>query len=330
MSEYGNRWSVTKMVAVGSATVLGLIIGIPVVVGTLSAWDSTTAGQVAVVRNGGPFSNSNIRAVIKPASSLTWTGIWSSTHKYPATQSSYTITSDPKNGGQPGVDVVSVPSSDGVQMGIEGTLYYTLNTDPATIRSFDDKFGTRTYSFNASTYNAYAGTKGWDAFINTMVRPVLNNALREQIGDTRCSDLVSSCALVQNNGTNPANGTFPVGNVNIAKVQNAINATLTTDIKSTLGGDYLIGIQFAINKVDLPSNVQTAVDQAQAAFAAVSQSQAKIAQAKAEADANAAKQQGYNSCPACAEQDILKALPPSVTVFAPGSGTGLPLTTGAK
>lgn len=326
----GTRWPVSKIVAVSSAAVLGLTVGIPVVAGALAAWDSTTAGQVAVVRNGGPFSNSNIRAVIKPASSLTWTGIWSTTHKYPATQSSYTITADAKSGDQPGVDVVSVPSSDGVQMGIEGTLYYTLNTAPATIRSFDDKFGTRSYAFDGHTYNAYGGTKGWNAFVNAMVRPVLNNALRQQIGNTRCADLVSSCALVQNNsGTNPATGAIPVGNVNIAKIQDAINATLATDIKNTLGGDYLIGIQFSINKVTLPANVQTAVDQAQSAFAAVSQSQAKIAQAKAEADANAIKQQGYNACPACAQQDILKSLPQSVTVFAPGSGTGLPLT-GAK
>ena len=44
-----------------------------------------------------------------------------------------------------------------------------------------------------------------------------------------------------------------------------------------------------------------------------------MAQARAEADANQARQNGYDKCPACAEIDKLKALPQGITVYAPGN-----------
>lgn len=323
-----SEWSTTKMVAVGSAAVLGLVVGIPVVAGTLSAWDSTNAGQVAVVRNGGPFSNSNIRLVIQPASSLKWTGIWTSTHKYPATQRFYTITSAPSGGDRAGVDVVQTPSSDGVEMGIEGTLYFSLNLDTKTLKDFDNKFGTRTFTgADGKTRHAYDGDAGWSDFLDQIIRPVIDNDLRQQVGDFRCAELVSSCALVQNS----ANATAPAGdnNSNIAKVQDAINKSMATDLQNTLGDDFLTDIHFNLVRVTLPPNVQDAVNTAQAAYAKVSETQAQVAQAKALADANKVKQDGYNACPICGQIDLLKALPPGVTVFAPGSGTGLPLT-GAK
>lgn len=315
-----------KTAAVGCLVAGGVICGIIFGAGTITSMKSTSAGEVGVVRNGAPWSNKNVKEILQPGHAATYIGWWSNYHTYPATQSSYTITDDPSEGDQPGVDVISVPSSDGVQMGIQGTLYFTLNTDPKVLTEFDDKFGTRSFTYGGKSANAYDGTEGWGIFMNAMIRPVINNAVREQVANERCADLVSSCALVQNNGQNITPGTLPSGNNSITKVQDAINNTLATDINNTLGGNYLTGIRFTFNKVDLPANVQSAVNDAQAAYAEVSKTQAQIAIAKAQADANAAKQQGYTACPACAEQDILKALPPSVTVFAPGAGTGLPLT----
>jgi hypothetical protein len=69
------------------------------------------------------------------------------------------------------------------------------------------------------------------------------------------------------------------------------------------------------------------VDQAQAAFAKVTEAQAKVAHARAEADANKARQDGYNKCPTCAEIEKLKALPQGITVYAPGNTGGVALPT---
>jgi hypothetical protein len=48
--------------------------------------------------------------------------------------------------------VLHTPSSDGVEMGIEGTIYFTLNLDPNAMRSFDTKFGNRQFRVRTGSY----------------------------------------------------------------------------------------------------------------------------------------------------------------------------------
>ena len=55
----------------------------------------------------------------------------------------------------------------------------------------------------------------------------------------------------------------------------------------------------------------------------MSEAQAKVAQAPADAEANKKRQEGYNACPACAQIDMIKALPPGVTTCAPGNGVAV-------
>jgi regulator of protease activity HflC (stomatin/prohibitin superfamily) len=315
------------------AGLLAVVIGLIVVA---TGFDKTSGGEVGVVRNGGPLDNNKIRQVIQPASNLTWTGFASSVHKYPSQQRFYTITSDDKRGDRPGVDVVRVPSSDGVDMGLEGTLYFSLTTEEQSLRQFDDKFGTRRFvGVDGSPHYAWEGDEGWLTFLDQIIRPIVDNDLRAQVADFRCAQLVSSCALVQNspgqgNTAPPGNGKAGANNSNIAQIQNAINSSLADDLKATLGGDFLIGIKFNLVKVTLPEEVQAAVNQAQAQFAKVSEAQAKVAQAAAEAQANERRQAGYDKCRTCAQIDITKAqaevvksIPSNVTVYAPGNQVGL-------
>jgi regulator of protease activity HflC (stomatin/prohibitin superfamily) len=170
----------------------------------------------------------------------------------------------------------------------------------------------------------YGDDEGWSSFLDQIVRPVISNDLREEIGSFRCSELQASCALVQNAGgttaPKPPTGGGTPSNFNIAKIQNAINTSLAKDLQDTLGGEYIVGVKFNLAKITLPKEVQTAINKAQAAFAAVTEAQARVASAKADADANAQRQRGYQVCPACASIDTLKAIPPTVTTFAPGSG----------
>jgi regulator of protease activity HflC (stomatin/prohibitin superfamily) len=298
--------------------VLGLIaalVAVPLLIGAIGGLETTDGGQVAVIRDGGPFDDNRVRQVIDPGSGLTWTGMWSSTHLYPAQQRFYTITADAKRATTLGVDVVTVPSSDGVNLGIEGTLYFTLNLDHETLKAFDDKYGTRTFRAqdDRSLY-PWDGDEGWSAFFGQAVRPAIDNALRGQVGAMRCAELVPSCSLLESASLKPQDG-----NAGIAKVQNAVNTSLARDLPATLGGEFLTGLRFTLVKVTLPAEVQQAVDRSLAASAAVSEAQAKVAQAKAEAEANRARQDGYDKCPACAEIEKLKSLPQGITVYAPGN-----------
>ncbi|MFI0447741.1 SPFH domain-containing protein [Actinomadura sp. 6N118] len=307
-----------------------VLVGGPLLNGLLSGYERTGGGEIAIVRNGGFFDNNRIRQVVDPGSSRTWIGLYSKVHKYPAQQRFYTITSKESKGEREGVDVVTVPSADGVNMGLEGTLYFTLNLDHQALKSFDDKFGTRKFrGVGGGAYFAWEGDKGWSAFLDQVVRPVIDNDLRSQINSFRCAELVSSCALVQNtssaaNAQKPlAGGAQPQSNnANIAKVQQAINTSLAADLENTLGGKFVTNLHFNLVRVTLPEKVQDAVDRAQAAFAQVSEAQARVATAKAEAAANKARQDGYNKCPTCARIEELRALPQGITVYAPGNPNG--------
>ncbi|MFC5832720.1 SPFH domain-containing protein [Nonomuraea insulae] len=295
--------------------VIATIILIPLLVGAMGGMRSTGGGEVAVIRDGGPLDDNKVRQVIDPGSGVTWTGLWSSSHPYPAQQRFYTITADAKRATTLGVDVVTVPSSDGVSLGIEGTLYFTLNLDHEALKKFDDKYGTRTFRAqdDRSLY-PWDGDDGWSAFFGQAVRPVIDNALRGQIGAMRCAELVPSCSLLESSTLRPRDG-----NAGIARVQNAVNGSLARDLPATLGGDFLTGLRFTLVKVTLPGEVQQAVDRSLSASAAVSEAQAKVAQARAESEANEARQDGYDKCPSCAEIEKLKSLPQGITVYAPGN-----------
>ncbi|MDF5752098.1 SPFH domain-containing protein [Spongiactinospora sp. TRM90649] len=309
-----------------AAGVAALLLAIPTLIGLLGGLERTEPGQIAVVRDGGPFDDTAVRQIIDPGSGITWAGMWSSVHAYPAQQRFYTITSDPKRATALGVDVVTTPSADGVNLGIEGTLYFTLNLDHETLRRFDDRFGTRTFRGQDDTARyAWDGDEGWAAFFGQAVRPVIDNALRVQVGARRCVELVSSCALVQEGGGTDTEFRDTVANV--VKVQEGVNAALARDVPAMLGDDFITGIRFNLVKVTLPTGVQDAVNRSLAAAASVSESRAKVLQAEAEAKANQARQDGYDKCPACAEIDKLKSLPSGITVYAPGNADAVVVPT---
>jgi uncharacterized membrane protein YqiK len=314
-----------------AGVVVGGIVLLITFIAVRSGFDKTAGGEIAVVRNGGPFDNNRIRMVVPPGSGLTWIGLYSTMHRYPAQQRLYTITSDAQRGARMDADVVRTPSSDGVDMGIEGTLYFNLNLDPDAMRAFDEKFGTRGFrDGEGNLLFPWESYEGWSAFIDAVMRPVIDNNLRIQVNNFRCSELVSSCALLQNTGQ-PQPGGLPAtpaangqqNNTNIAKVQQAVNDSLPRELRDVLGGDFFVNIRFNLVRITLPQAVQDAVNKAQAAYAAVSEAQARVIQAQAEADANKKRQEGYNACPACAQIDMIKALPPGVTTYAPGAGVAI-------
>ncbi|NAS20127.1 SPFH domain-containing protein [Herbidospora sp. NEAU-GS84] len=291
----------------------------------------TDAGVVTVIRDGGPFDDSGIRQILNPATGPTWTGFMSTAHAYPAQQRIYTITSDPKRATTLGVDEVVVPSGDGVNVGVEGTFYFSLNLDHETIKAFDDRYGTRTYVGDGDDMlYAWDGDEGWSAFFSQAVRPVIYNTLRVQIGAMRCEELVPTCAFLNGADLPEPNA----GLANLAKVQSGVNASLEREIQAMLGGPYLTGFRFNLVRITLPDEVQQSITSAQGAQADIRQAEARAEKAKidgralvtgaeAEAEANRARQKGYEACPACVEIDKIGALPDGITVYAPGNPQGV-------
>lgn len=323
------------LIVLAVTALIALIFGIATGFAAIGAFDSIDGGHIAVLRNGG-LANQNIRGFLTPGSGMTWTGLYSTEHIYPAQQQVYTIDADPKQGQTQTADSISVPSSDGVEIQIEGTLYYSLDLDQAVLGEFDNRYGTQTYSWDGKTLHPYDGADGWNAFINSVVRPTLQNELRTAMAQVSCEDVDPACSLVRNaTNTQAATSTGASSNGNLGKIQDAINAELQSDLASQLGSvpvvvnskkqelTFLQNLRFTISTVTLPANVQSAINDAQAAFAQVSSAQAKVTAAQANAKANEITQQGYAACPACAIIAEEQAIPSTITTYAPGAGAAL-------
>lgn len=295
-------------------------------------WETPEGGQVGVVRNGGLFDSKSIRQIIPQGSGNTWAGWASEAHWYPAAnqQRVYSFDDDKDADAPP----VVVFTKDGVRVRMTGTFY--LNTafgdpqaDPVDakcpkkvgggtgdclLRAFDTSFGTRSFGSN--------GKKPWEEggfrpFLNAIMKPVIDSNLREVIAEFDCEELVSSCSLVQRGGEK-ASAKGNDNQSNVTRIQTAVNENLAEEIKNKLGQPYFQQIKFSLGPVVPSDKVQEAIDSAQAEFAKVSKAQARVESARRDKEANAIKQQGYNTCRSCARQDELKSLPDALQTYAPG------------
>lgn len=318
------------------------------------------SGEVGVIRNGGPFDNKNIRGcegkaatdpcgILKNGSGNTWVGVASSVHYYPmSTQQRFykaeaCFGQDVKNC-TADRGPYTIQTKDGVDLGVEGTFYLNTTFDDtpqgtAAVKAFDTQFATRTFNGD----HAYDGTAGWAHFLGAIIDPVASNNLRDIGSGLECADFVSSCSLVQNQGSQQA-AAKPVtdkdNQSNVQRVQQAVSGGLAADLANTLGGRsktvFFDNIKFVITRVDLPGKIQGAINDAQASFAQVSQVNAQVAQAKAQVNvahekylANLEREKGYNACHSCARQDELARLPSGLNTLVFGGSTS-PIAIGGK
>lgn len=313
--DYGSR-SVKKVIAVLAIVVF--VLGIVPALGAVSGFSKTSGGEVDVVRNGGWFDDNSIRVVIQPNSGNVYTGLWSSDHKYPSSQRNFKVSGD---GGGDSDEKINVSTADGVNVGVDGTFYFTLNTDENALKDFDNKFGTRTFPWGDSAKSAHEGDDGWKAMLRFTLSNVMQTIFREEVGKVKCQDLQPSCALAIDPNAKPG----PADPNALANFTANVNKRFSEEVRSVFGGNYFINPTFAFGSVHLPPNVDQSINSAISKRAEVSGAQADLQKAQVEAQTNEAKQKGYNNCPTCAEIDKLHALPPGITTYAPGAQSAVPL-----
>jgi regulator of protease activity HflC (stomatin/prohibitin superfamily) len=279
-------------------------------------------GYVGVVRNGGPLDDRSIRGILRPGQRLTYIGMFSQDpHEYPASNVSrtYAVTANPKRGNRPGVDVITVPTKDGVQVGVEATVFvrFVGESDPAALKQFDISYGSRKYSTpDGRLVYPWQGDEGFYAWMDTLFRPVLDYNIREEIGEFPCAALVASCALVSRGAT-----AHSVPLASAGSIARRISTALQEDLTRTLRRKYFWDIRMRIARISLPANVQDAVDETQAKYVEVNGAEAELRQARFESQRNRLLGKSYNESPSLATIDALKAIPKGSTVI---------LTAGAK
>lgn len=327
----------TRVGLVAGAVLLALVVIWGFFAVTLTKADG---GTVVVVREGGMLDDSSFREVVQPNSSITYTGLFSVEHPYPASQRYFKVSS---TGAADSFENINVPTKDGVDIGVEGVWYFELNTDETVLKNFDDEFGTRTYPAPTAEepdrrLYAWDGDEGWGAFLDATLSNVTQTTARQTMQTVDCATLVASCALIRSGATTAAvdAAADQASPQTIASLQKLMGDGFKDEINKILGSETLVNVQFTLSQVVLPQNVKDAITAAQAkittangdAQAAIDtargQAQAAqeaIAKAQAEAQANTERQQGYNNCPVCQQIDLTRALPQGLLSYS-ASGTG--------
>lgn len=273
-------------------------------------------GYVGVVRNGGPLDARTIRQVLLPGAKLTWIGFFSEApHDYPAANvnRTYTVTSDAKRGSRAGVDVITVPTKDGVQLGIEATVFvrFVGESNIAALTRYDISYGTRKWRTpDGRELHPWEGDEGFFAWMDGMFRPILDYNLRREIGVFECAQLVASCSLVSRGATGRTGAP-----VDLARIARRISKALQSDLTRTLGQPYFRDIRMRISRITLPAGVQTAIDETQAKYAEVNAAEAELRQARFRAERNRLLGDEYNRSPGLATIDAMKAIPKGSTVI---------------
>ena len=216
---------------IGLIGVVGTIVLLVLAVNILTSFHSTAPGEVCVVQEGGPLDGRGVAKVRQPGEGVSNIGIFNKQRCFPATERNYIISSRAAEADSKTVDFVEVPTSDAVAVRIEGQALFRLTTDPAVLRDFYRRFGVRTFDGQ----HPYDGDSGWVSFLAIQFRPVLDNALREAIGQYRCEQLNNTCQYVQN-ANQAVSGKVKEVNTGqtLAQAQDAIAKTLEADLDDTL------------------------------------------------------------------------------------------------
>jgi regulator of protease activity HflC (stomatin/prohibitin superfamily) len=306
----------------GQAAALAGCCGLLLVIGAfavLSAFKAVAPSDVCVVQEGGPLDGRGIAQVRQPSGGVSFVGLFNSQRCFPATQRNYVISPEPAH--REHGDTLSffeTPTSDAIQVRIEGQALFRFNTDPAAVRSFYTKYGVRTFDGS----HPYEGSDGWRKFLSVQFRPVLHNALREAVGKYRCVELNNTCAYVQDSAAAVTGKVdVDVDNAqNLSKVQEEIGRTLEADLESTLGGRYFEDVQFRLVQVKFDGEVQKSITAATAARADVATKRLEAQQrvetaigdrraAQEKARAIRSTRRAYRENPSQARIDAIRALP---------------------
>jgi regulator of protease activity HflC (stomatin/prohibitin superfamily) len=293
----------------------------------LFSFKGVDSGEVAIVREGGPFDGRAIKEVRQPGSGAKPIGAFNHQETLPVTQRDLT-----EEAGR-----IIVPTSDGVNVVVDGQALFQLKTDPNLVKKFYTNFGRRTWDGEKLSEE-----KGWDNFLKIRLVPILFQSIRQTIGTRDCVSLNNTCIYVLNadailastdsKAQNAAQQQAKQVNVsqNLASAEQEISVAFQKNLKAGLGDDYFEGVRFQNLRVGFTSDIQSRVQAAQARRADVAEArlnaQRQQAQAKGDADAKVAAAvgnrqaqeeqakgvralaQAYRDNPAQAKIDYAKAL----------------------
>lgn len=317
--------------------IASLLVASLVMTGCMSNYKKPAPGKIQVVR-GDDVRSSEIKDILCPNQKAEDVGFDVTVRSYHESGSRryYLITTDEGAGDRPGPDQVPVQTADGMTVYVEGEFAFNTNFDCSKdgkelLREFDQQYGNRAYPILGKgdgtdagpSAKVWQGTDGWLAFLDiNFRRKAVDGAIREVMQTYTCAQLNPACAAVENGQTGSTLADPEQGRRALElrqKLEEEIVTLVNEKLEEALGNEYFTVTHFEISYINLPTNVQKAVDASQAAYAGLAETRANIerqritaqgelANARIEAERQRIESQVYATNPALLQLEIAKAL----------------------
>ena len=239
--EQPSRRTPLKIVTPGR--VAGLAVGLCVLLAATAVGgcsETAAVDKVGLYYTGGPFQGQHFEKVVQPGSGATWMGIQDKLVWLPAGQRNYIVSKKDTEGDQRGVDFLRVPAKQGVEMDLEISVYFKLNTHTNDIQGFKGGTLRRFYEQICKKYECDS-EDGWDNMLNDNFRKIIEAAVRSRVFNYTVDELFA-------NAEGAASGTTDA----IDQIQNDIAKQLKVLVNSTLGGEFFCGPTFEREKTECP------------------------------------------------------------------------------
>ena len=243
---------------------LGVLVALSVVLfGSGCSVPSTAPDEVYVHKASGITEGKEAKGCVPAATrEINWGTGWGDDYfAYPKSQRYYDFLKSEADGSDS--DRFVVVSSDGQQLTVPGSVFFTLNTDCDTLQSFHDLLGNReqAYMIDGQT------TAGWSKVLNLLFKQPIDNALDTVAKKYTWKQLRFDLAVKD-------------------EMAKAVNEALKREVNAKIKGDFDYFLDYAA-QIQQPIAPEPLVKIEQDREANVSQAAAN--QAKAEADAAAAE-----------------------------------------
>ncbi|MCU1351940.1 MAG: band 7 protein [Acidimicrobiales bacterium] len=250
-------------------TIIGLAVFVTLVVPWFNAtFAKTPRDKIGISYGAGPLEGSHFQRIVRPGSPLFLNGFLDKLYLYPADQRNYIISKSPNQGSKV-PDSILASSKDRVQVEYQVATYFRLNTD--LLRTFHEQLGLK--------YRAYT-PGGWDKLISDTFRQQIESSLQEQSRSYDVADLYASRNALQS-------------------IQIAVQKSISQKLRAALGAEFFCGpkfhpggdcgdLIFAIKRIDIPNNVQSAFELNRTAQVSIQTEKYKVVQREEEAKGIAA------------------------------------------
>jgi len=318
MTTNATRWTVGIIAVV--------VVGLIVVINYFASYDAPRPGYSAVCQTGGPIEgDSGTCGVLPSGSGKQMIGYENKLIEFPAQQRFWRIA--PVEAAD--VDDVTLPTSNGNIVSPDAQVRFILNQSEDALLDFYRKYGTRTYGGPPANENPDGW---WTSWLNAQVHPLVENALREEIGKYTCAELNPSCDLTKlnadleqlasDNGSSAPQQSSAEGrqaNQKLAEIGAAVTANLRKQLPAELRGNFITQLTVKLNKVNPSAAVIDEINSANGALARLVRDKAdargKLVRAEGESDAREAQAKGiralnqaYADAPEKAQVDMWRAI----------------------